>query len=109
MQPNMCATKMGRDQQFVTHVTIDHVMATEKRCGSLDSCFGLVGPHQQSIPQVLSLASQVYKERSTCGFELMRFIPTRRCQYRAKTRIHVATVQHNECNDGGGANCLLVQ
>ena len=33
-----------------------HVMPTEKRCGALDSCFGLVGPHQQSIPQLLSLA-----------------------------------------------------
>ena len=51
-------------------------MPREKRCGALDSCFG---PHQQSIPQLLSLASRVYKgrvERSTCGFELMRFIPT---------------------------------
>ena len=44
--------------------------------------FLLVGPHQQSIPQLLSLASRVYKgchERSTCGFELMRFIATRLC------------------------------
>ena len=65
-----------------SHVTIDHVMPREKRCGALDSCFGLVGPHQQGIPQLLSLASRVYKgkvERSTCGFELMRFIPTRLC------------------------------
>ena len=63
----------------------------------------------QSIPQLLSLASRVYKgkvELSTCGFELMRFIPTRLCsgaalvvlnssptrlcQYRAKTRIQNA-------------------
>ena len=39
--------------------------------------------HQQSIPQLLSLASQVYKgyqERST-GSELMRFIPTRLCHW----------------------------
>ena len=35
------------------HVTIDHVMPREKRCGALDSCFGLVGPHQQSIPQLV--------------------------------------------------------
>ena len=41
-----------------THVTIDHVMPREKRCGALDSCFG---PHQQSIPQLLSLAPRVYK------------------------------------------------
>ena len=40
---------------------LDHVMPREKRCGALDSCFGLVGPHQQSIPQLLSLASRVYK------------------------------------------------
>ena len=62
-----------------THVTIHHVMPREKRCGALDSCFGLVGPHQQSIPQLLSLASRVYKgkvELSTCGFELMRFTCT---------------------------------
>ena len=59
------------------HVTIDNVMPREKRWGALDSCFGLVGPHQQSIPQLLSLASRVYKgkvyrgkvERSTCGSE----------------------------------------
>ena len=51
---------------------LDHVMPREKRWGALDSCFGLVGPHQQSIPQLLSLASPVYKERSTCGSELMR-------------------------------------
>ena len=38
------------------HETIYHVMPREKRCGALDSCFGLVGPHQQSIPQLLSLA-----------------------------------------------------
>ena len=59
-----------------------HLMPREKRCGALDSCFRLVGPHQQSIPQLLSLASPVYKgwhERSTCGSELMRFIPTRHC------------------------------
>ena len=40
--------------------------------------------------ELLSRAPRVYKgkvERSTCGFELMRFIPTRLCQYRAKTRI----------------------
>ena len=45
------------------------VMPREKRCGALDSCFGLVGPHQQSIQQLLSLASRVYKgyqERSIC-------------------------------------------
>ena len=69
------------------HVTIDHVMPREKRCRALDSCFGLLSPHQQSIPQLLSLASRVYKgrvERSTCGFELMRFIPTRRFQYEPK-------------------------
>ena len=35
--------------------------AKRKRCGALDSCFRLVGPHQQSIPQLLSLASRVYK------------------------------------------------
>ena len=29
---------------------LDHVMSREKRLGALDSCFGLVGPHQQSIP-----------------------------------------------------------
>ena len=65
-------------------------MPRKKMMGALDSCFGLVGPHQQSIPQLLSLASRVYKgqeERSTCGSELMRFVPTRLCQYRAKTRI----------------------
>ena len=28
---------------------LDHVMPREKRFGALDSCFGLVGPHQQSI------------------------------------------------------------
>ena len=28
----------------------------EKKDGALDSCFRLVGPHQQSIPQLLSLA-----------------------------------------------------
>ena len=54
-------------------------IAKRKKMGALDSCFGLVGPHQQSIPQLLSLASRVYKgkvERSTCGFEL---IPTKLC------------------------------
>ena len=48
---------------------LDHVMPREKISGALDSCFGLVGPHQQSISQLLSLASRVYKgyqERSTC-------------------------------------------
>jgi hypothetical protein len=51
---------------------LDHVMPREKRWGALDSCFGLVSPHQQSIPQLLSLASRVYKgyqECSTCGSE----------------------------------------
>ena len=33
-----------------------HVMPREKRWGGLDSCFWLVGPHQQSILQLLSLA-----------------------------------------------------
>ena len=37
------------------HETIYHVMPREKRCGALDSCFGLVGPHQQSIPHNFSL------------------------------------------------------
>ena len=48
---------------------MDHVMPREKRCGALDRCFGLVGPHHQSIPQLLPLASRVYKgyqERSIC-------------------------------------------
>ena len=66
---------------------LEHVMAREKICRALDSCFGLVGPHQQSIPQLLSPASlspatRVYKgyhEHRTCGSELMRFIPTRLC------------------------------
>ena len=40
---------------------LDHVMPREKISGALDSCFGLVGPHQQSISQLLSLASRVYK------------------------------------------------
>ena len=40
---------------------IMHVVMAKKRCGALDSCFGLVGPHQQSIQQLLSLASRVYK------------------------------------------------
>ena len=73
------------------HVTIDHVMPREKRWGALDSCFGLVSPHQQSIPQLLSLASRVYKgkvECSTCGFELMRFIPTRLCSGAALACMH---------------------
>ena len=26
----------------LSYVTIDHVMPREKRCGALDSCFGLV-------------------------------------------------------------------
>ena len=46
------------------HVTIDGVMPREKRWGALDSCFWLVGPHQQSIPQLLSLASRVYKGKA---------------------------------------------
>ena len=36
-----------------------HVMPREKRWELWDSCFRLVGPHQQSIPQFLSLASRV--------------------------------------------------
>ena len=28
--------------------------------GALDSCFGPVGPHQHSIPQLLSLVSHPY-------------------------------------------------
>ena len=61
-----------------------HVMPREEQCGAQDSCFGLVVPHQQSIPQLLSLASQVYKgchELSTCCFELMIFITTRHCHW----------------------------
>ena len=46
------------------HVEKNHVMPREKRCEALDSCFRLVGPHQQSIPKLLSLASRVY-ERGT--------------------------------------------
>ena len=61
---------------------LDHVMPREKRWGALDSCFGLVGPHQQSIPQLLSLASPVYKERSTCGSELMRLHTHVHCNVR---------------------------
>ena len=71
------------------HVTIDHVMPRGKRCGALDRCFG---PHQQSIPQLHSLASQVYKgkvERSTCGFELMRFIPQGFAQAHTALRGHL--------------------
>ena len=41
-----------------SHETIYHVMPREIRCGALDSCFG---PHQLSIPQLLSLAQRVYK------------------------------------------------
>ena len=37
--------------------------AKRKKMGALDSCFGLVSPHQQSILQLLSLASRVYKGR----------------------------------------------
>ena len=50
--------------KHIIDVTIHHVMPREKICGALDSCFGLVGPHQQSIPQLLSLASRIYKELS---------------------------------------------
>ena len=44
----------------------------------------LVGPQQQSIPQLLSLSSRVYKgyrERSTCGSELtsLQGFATGRC------------------------------
>ena len=46
---------------YIHMKVLDHVMPREKRCRALDSCFGLVGPHQQSIPQLLSLASRVYK------------------------------------------------
>ena len=42
--------------------------AKRKRCGALESCFGL-----------LALISKAY--RNTCGFELMRFIPTRLCMH----------------------------
>ena len=70
-------------QDWVTiHMKVlDHVMPREKRWGALDSCFWLVGPHQQSIPQLLSLASRGYQEHSTCGSELIRFIPTRVCHW----------------------------
>ena len=60
---------------LLLHEGIRPCDAKRKRCGALESCFGLVGPHQQSILQLFSLASRVYKgyqERSTCGSELMR-------------------------------------
>ena len=61
------------------HVTMDHVMPKEKRCGALDSCFGLVGPAKHAATSLSGITSLYYKgkvERSTCGFE---FIPTRLC------------------------------
>ena len=74
----MESTKLQTLGTKINMKVLDHVMPREKRCGALDSCFGLVGPHQQSILQLLSLAPRVYKgyqEHSTCGSELMRFIP----------------------------------
>ena len=49
-------------------------------CQETKTCFWFVGTHQQSIPQLLSLASQVYKgkvERSS-GFELQGFAQAQR-------------------------------
>ena len=39
----------------------NHVMSKRKKMGALDRCFRLVDPHQQSIPQLISLASGVNK------------------------------------------------
>ena len=41
-----------------THEGIRPCDAKRKKMGALDSCLGLVGPHQQSIPQLLSLVSR---------------------------------------------------
>ena len=35
---------------------LDHVIPREKRCGALDSCFGLVGPPQQAEHTATSLS-----------------------------------------------------
>ena len=62
--------------------------AKRKRCRALDSCFGLISPHQQSILHPYLQAPRVYKVeqwRCTCGYE-MRFIPTRLCHCYALIR-----------------------
>ena len=43
-------TKYQEKLQPDSMKVLDHVMPREKRCRALGSCFGLVGPHQQSIP-----------------------------------------------------------
>ena len=53
----------------------------EKKGRALDSCFGLISPHQQSILHPYLQAPRVYKGqqwRCNCYYE-MRFIPTRLC------------------------------
>ena len=84
------------------HVTIDHVMPREKRekkdAQALDSCFGLVGPHQQCIPQLLSLASRMYvgqKSRATCCMEVERLSIRRNlCRAIATYTTQLYLVQH---------------
>ena len=44
------ATKIATyTAQLYLMKVLDHVMPREKRCGALDSCIGLVGPHQHTI------------------------------------------------------------
>ena len=52
---------MTETASFVQHEQNTPCDAKRKKMGALDSCFGLVGPHQQRIPQLLSLAPRVYK------------------------------------------------
>ena len=74
----VCALEVHTHTYIHTYMKVlDHVVPREKRSGALDSCFGRVGPHQQSISQLLSLASQVYKgyqERSTCIYYIYALV-----------------------------------
>ena len=56
-------------------------MVPREKGRALDSCFGLISHHQQSIPHPYLQAPRVYKAeqwRCTCCYE-MRFMPTRLC------------------------------
>ena len=90
---------------YMHHVWENTMWCQEKKYAELwTAVSGLVGSHQQSIPQLLSLASRVYKgchERSTCGFELMRFITTRHCYVHLRTYI-----LHASCLRNAHTSCI---
>ena len=58
-------------------------MPREKRSGALDSCLGLLALISRAYRNFSlwhhEFIKAIYQERSTCGFELMRFIPTMHC------------------------------